>query len=120
MTVTVFQLPQRFQIINGLSSVDAGVRLVPFGVTVPIGAMLGSRIAGNLRVPPIFVAIGGAIFQVVGFALLSRLPSTPQIPPSVYGFQVLCGIGVGATYQSLYILVPLIVGMKDQGKLNPM
>lgn len=120
MTVTVFQLPQRFQIINGLSSVDAGVRLVPFGVTVPIGAMLGSRIAGNLRVPPIFVAIGGAILQVVGFALLSQLPSTTQIPPSVYGFQVLCGIGVGATYQSLYILVPLIVGIKDQGKLNPM
>ncbi|CAH0033861.1 unnamed protein product [Clonostachys rhizophaga] len=114
MTVTVFQLPQRFQIINGLSSVDAGVRLVPFGVTVPIGAMLGSRIAGNLRVPPIFVAIGGAILQVVGFALLSQLPSTTQIPPSVYGFQVLCGIGVGATYQSLYILVPLIVGIKDQ------
>lgn len=118
MTVTVFQLPQRFQLLNGLSSVDAGIRLVPFGVAIPIGAMLGSKIAGAFKVPIIYMIVASSIIQVVGFALLSTLPVSREIPASAYGYQILAGVGCGSVYQSLYLLIPLVAGRLHHGELS--
>ncbi|RYP49219.1 hypothetical protein DL768_005036 [Monosporascus sp. mg162] len=81
LTVAAFQLPQRFQLINGLSSLDAGVRLVPFGGAVPVGTITSANVAGKLRVPAIYITIAGALLQVVGFALLGTLQVSLEIPP---------------------------------------
>lgn len=119
MTATVFSLPQRFQLVHGLSSVDAGLRLAPFGVSVPVGSIIGTNVSGKLKVAPIFVALGGSLCQVAGFALLGTLPSSTQFPAGAYGYEVLAGIGCGATYQCLYLLIPFVTSTRDRGKLTP-
>lgn len=116
LTVTTFQLPQRFQLINGLSSLDAGVRLVPFGAAVPIGTVASANIAGKLQVPAVYIIIAGAVLQVVGFALLSTLEASTQIPPAVYGYQVIAGLGCGISFQTLFLAIPFIAEKRDYGR----
>ncbi|EMR65128.1 putative efflux pump antibiotic resistance protein [Eutypa lata UCREL1] len=116
LTVTTFQLPQRFQLINGLSSLDAGVRLVPFGAAVPIGTVASANIAGKLQVPAVYIIIAGAVLQVVGFALLGTLEASTQIPPAVYGYQVIAGLGCGISFQTLFLAIPFIAEKRDHGR----
>ncbi|KAH9906955.1 putative efflux pump antibiotic resistance protein [Xylariomycetidae sp. FL2044] len=113
LTVTIFQLPQRFQLLNDMSGLDAGIRLIPFGAAFPVGCVVGARLASNFRVPPVFIAPFGAALQIIGFALLSTLPHSDEIPSRTYGFEVLGGFGVGAVYQSLYLMIPFTTEKRD-------
>ncbi|ROW13544.1 hypothetical protein VPNG_04491 [Cytospora leucostoma] len=106
MSVMNFQLPQRFQLVNGLSSLDAGVRLLPFGAAFPVGSVGSANIASKLRVPGVYLVLVGAVLQVIGYALLSTLDGSTTIQPAIYGYQILCGVGSGISYQVLYLLVP--------------
>ncbi|PHH70646.1 hypothetical protein CDD80_5877 [Ophiocordyceps camponoti-rufipedis] len=114
IVVTNFQLPQRFQLVNGLSSIDASVRILPFGAAFCVGSLASSRLTSSLRVPSIYHVLAGSAMQVVGFALLGVLPSSPDIQPAVYGYQVLCGIGVGLNYMALYLLIPFTADRRDR------
>ncbi|KAI1264505.1 putative efflux pump antibiotic resistance protein [Xylariaceae sp. FL1019] len=114
MTVTNFQLPQRFQLVNHLSALDAGVRVVPFGGAIPIGTILAANILNKTKTPPIFIVLAGAVLQVIGFALMATLPYTPYIPAKMYGFQILAGFGAGANYQTLYLMIPFVVQPRDR------
>ncbi|PFH62221.1 hypothetical protein XA68_14500 [Ophiocordyceps unilateralis] len=114
IVVTNFQLPQRFQLVNGLSSIDASVRILPFGVAFCVGSLASSRLTSSLRVPSIYHVLAGAALQVVGFALLGVLRASPEIQPAVYGYQVLCGIGVGLNYMALYLLIPFTADRRDK------
>lgn len=118
MLVMNFTLPQRFQLVNNLSALDAGVRILPFGATFPLGAIFSAKVGGKLQVPGLFLAMFGAAIQVVGFALLSTLPSSTHIDPAIYGYEVLCGVGTGMTYQILYLMVPFTVDDRDKGKFS--
>lgn len=115
MTVVNFQLPQRFQLVNGLSGLDAGIRLLPFGAAVPVGTVAGANAASKLRVPAIYLVMIGAIFQIIGYSLLSTLGNSLSIEPALYGYQVLVGVGSGMSYQVLYLLVPFTSDKIDNG-----
>ncbi|KAK5988234.1 MFS-type transporter MFS54-like protein [Cladobotryum mycophilum] len=112
-TVTMFQLSQRFQLVNGLSSIDAGVRILLFGLSFCGGSFAASKLAGKLQMRSIYLILVGAVFQAVGFALLSVLKPSVDIRLAVYGYQVLCGFGVGLNYLTPYLLVPLTADKRD-------
>ncbi|RDA88664.1 hypothetical protein CP532_4033 [Ophiocordyceps camponoti-leonardi (nom. inval.)] len=114
IVVTNFQLPQRFQLVNGLSSIDASVRILPFGVAFCVGSLASSRLTSSFRLPSIYHVLAGSSLQVVGFALLGVLRASPEIQPAVYGYQVLCGIGVGLNYMALYLLIPFTADKRDK------
>ena len=114
MSVTVFQLPQRFQLVNGLSSLDAGIRLLPFGAIFPVGCVVGTMLGSKLKVPAIYSIMVGAIFQIVGYALLSRLSTSVEIERAVYGSLVLVGFGCGITFTMAYITVPFTAELRDK------
>ncbi|RDA90121.1 hypothetical protein CP533_2571 [Ophiocordyceps camponoti-saundersi (nom. inval.)] len=114
IVVTNFQLPQRFQLVNGLSSIDASVRILPFGVAFCVGSLASSRLTSSLRVPSIYHVLAGSALQVVGFALLGVLRPSREIQPAVYGYQILCGIGVGLNYMALYLLIPFTADKRDK------
>jgi predicted MFS family arabinose efflux permease len=116
MGVTTFQLPQRFQLVNGLDSFNAGIRLIPYGAAFPVGSVVGSQVAGRFKIPAIYIVFFGSILQTVGYALLSTVDSSSDFPPAIYGYMVLCGLGCGTTYQTLYIMVPFTVETRDKGK----
>ncbi|KAI1330226.1 putative multidrug resistance protein fnx1 [Xylariaceae sp. FL0255] len=106
-------LPQRYQLVYGLSGLDAGVRLIPFTATIPIGSIFASIMSGKHKVPPVYLLLLGSGLQILGFALIGTLPSTLTVPSRVYGFQVLAGWGCGINFSLLFNLIPIIVERRD-------
>ncbi|OTB09508.1 hypothetical protein M426DRAFT_6778 [Hypoxylon sp. CI-4A] len=111
--ICMFILPQRFQLVYGMSGLDAGVRLIPFTVIIPVSSIFGSTIAGKLKVPPVYLLLAGSCFQVLGFALLGTLPSTLDIPHRIYGGEILAGWGCGINFALLFILIPWVNEKRD-------
>lgn len=114
MSVTTFQLPQRFQLVNGLSNLDAGLRLLPFGALFPLGSMTGATASSKFKIPAIYLLVTGSVFQVVGYTLLSTLDSSVHIEAAVYGYLILCGFGCGLTFTMAYLTVPFTVDDCDK------
>ncbi|KAI1207295.1 putative multidrug resistance protein fnx1 [Annulohypoxylon truncatum] len=106
--ISMLLIPQRFQLIYGTSSLNAGVYLIPFTIALPAGTIFASSIAGRLKVPPIYMLLTGSCLQVIGFALLSTLPSTLDIPPRIYGFEFISGWGCGMNFSLLFVLIPFV------------
>lgn len=115
-TATLFVLPSRFQLVNGLSGLDAGVRLLPFALGTGFGAVIGSILTGRVKIPSMYIALMGSMLQVVGLAVLGVVPATVQILPRTYGLQVVAGLGCGITYQSFYITMPIVTSRYNAGK----
>jgi hypothetical protein len=114
--VTVFQLPQRFQLVNGISPTQAGIRVIPFSAALPIGGVAASIVTGKFKIPPVYSVLVGAALQIVGFSLLATMPmTTAAIPPRMYGFQVIGGFGSGMNLALLLYLIPPSVDSRDQG-----
>ncbi|OTA54486.1 putative multidrug resistance protein fnx1 [Hypoxylon sp. EC38] len=106
--ICMFIVPQRFQLVYGTSGLNAGVRLIPFTVVIPVSSIVASILAGKLKVPPIYLLIVGSCLQVIGFALLGTLSSTLDIPPRIYGFEIIAGWGCGINFALLFILIPWV------------
>ncbi|XDG05322.1 hypothetical protein ABKA04_004937 [Annulohypoxylon sp. FPYF3050] len=111
--VSIFTLPQRFQLVYGLSGLDAGVRLIPFTALIPIGSAFGSRISGRFKIPCVYLMLIGSIMQIIGFAFLGTLPKTLTIPTRTYGLEVLAGFGCGINFLMLLMMIPLVTAEMD-------
>ena len=114
-TVAVIQIPLRFQTVYGISALGAGIRLLPFAVLTPIGAGVTSAIAGKAKIPPIYLILVGAVFQILGFALLSTVPMGTSPSHAQYGYQAIAGFGVGMNLSNLIIMTPFAVEKRDKG-----
>jgi dipeptide/tripeptide permease len=114
--VCIAQIPQRFVTVNNVSPLSAAVRLLSFGAMIPIGSMMGGALMGKPRVSPCAVVLAGAVLEIIGVVLLSRISTSPQIDGTQYGFQVLAGLGTGMINSGLIILVPYIMEKRDFGK----
>ncbi|KAF2468467.1 MFS general substrate transporter [Lindgomyces ingoldianus] len=111
-TVIVVDLPQRFQAINGVSALNAGVRLLPYALFAPLGSLLSNIIFAKKRLP-LTLLLAGATFQFLGLILLATLPEKPDLPNSLYGFLVIAGLGVGLTFGTLVVITPESVEPRD-------
>lgn len=94
----------------------AGVRLLPFSVSSPIGSIVSSIVAGKMKIPPIYMVIGASSLQVVGFALLSTLPVSETTSKAQYGYEIIAGFGCGVNISTLMLMTPFSVEKRDQGK----
>ena len=112
----MFLIPQRFQLVYDTSGLDAGVRLIPFTLMMPIGTVLASTIAGRLKVPPLYLVLSGSCLQVIGFALMGTLPTSLDMPRQIYAFQVIAGLGCGMNFTLLFVMIPFIVEKRYHGK----
>ena len=113
-TVAVIELPLRFQAVNGLSALGAGIRLLPFAIASPIGSVIAAGVAVKTKIPPIYLSLGGAAILVVGFALLSTSPATTTIQNAQYGYQTIAGFGVGVSLAALIVMTPFAVEKRDK------
>ena len=112
MYVALIQIPQRFQTVNGTSTLEAGIRLLPFALTTPISSVLATIAASRLQVPPIFILFLGAILQTVGTALLST--SSITVGPATYGYETILGVGLGLNIGTVILLTPNLIRGKHQ------
>ena len=84
--VAIFQLLQRLEVVNGASSLEAGLRFIPFTLAAPLGSVVAPAIAQKGTIPPIYLVVFASIIQVVGFILLSTLSSSSSVAPAQYGY----------------------------------
>lgn len=117
VTSTIVQIPQRFILVNSLSVMDAGVRLLPFTVLMAITPVVFTLILAKKEIPVTYIFIFGALLEVAGVAGLSNASTELGIEASQYGFQILTGAGVGIFNILLLLLTPRIVEKQELGQL---
>ncbi|KAK8052189.1 MFS multidrug transporter [Apiospora rasikravindrae] len=112
--ITTVFLPQRFQIQNGLSPIEAGLRMLPLLVMSAVGGGLGGPIGSRFNVTWYFLASALAL-QIVGLGLMTTLPTTGDVSAAQYGYQALMGFGFGCAISSFIVISKLEVSGKDSG-----
>jgi hypothetical protein len=110
--VIIYSLPIRFQVVNEMSALSAGIGLLPMLGSTAIGSMLGGLISGkkNRTFETLIVA---TCFMTLGTGLLSTLSPTLAAEPKTYGFQVLTGLGFGLTVSTVSMLAALECDIRD-------
>ncbi|KAG8157943.1 hypothetical protein KVR01_012215 [Diaporthe batatas] len=110
----IFQLPQRYQIVNSLQPLDAGVRLIPFTLAAPVGSIVSAVLAKAAKIPPLYLVIFAAVLQVIGFSLLSTIPESTHIIAAQYGYQIIAGFGCGINISLFLVMTPFRVQERDK------
>ncbi|KAF1952681.1 MFS multidrug transporter-like protein [Byssothecium circinans] len=113
-TVAVIQIPLRFQAVDGLSPLQAGIRLLPYAVLNPLGSILAPWIAKRFQIPPIYIMVFGASIQVVGAALLTTAPTNKHVPAGYYVYEGIAGFGTGLNLACLIVMTPFAADKRDK------
>ncbi|KAK8080770.1 hypothetical protein PG997_008588 [Apiospora hydei] len=114
LITTVF-LPQRFQIHNGLSPMETGFRMLPLLLLAAGGAGVGAIVGSRFNISWHILASSLAL-QIVGLGLMATLPTSGDVSPAQYGYQVLLGFGFGLSLSSLIVISKLEVSGDDSGQ----
>ncbi|KAK4032521.1 major facilitator superfamily transporter [Parachaetomium inaequale] len=110
----IITIPQRFQVVNGTTAVDAGIRMLPLLLCSPIATILASLLLSKLRLAPLYVLLAGCSLQTLGVGLFSSLDSSDlNVPAFQYGYQVIMGCGFGLNLSTVLMMVPLVVKQRD-------
>lgn len=113
--VVIVHLAQRFQVLNNLSPLDAGIHIIPYSAVATVATMIACLASRKFRIPVVYFALLGSILHTVGISLLSTLPETRSYPSEGYGYEAISGAGVGITIGILTLAVPYIVESRDLG-----
>lgn len=108
----IITLPERFQVVNGDSSLVAGVHLLPMLGATAVGSILGGAFSKkNNNTSRTLVA--ASCFQLIGLGLLTTFdaPSSPVTPQ--FGYQAVFGLGVGLAFSSATILTKIQAAGRD-------
>lgn len=113
----IITIPQRFQVVNGTTAGDAGLRMLPLLLCSPVATILASVLLSRLKLAPLYVLLAGCGLQTLGVGLFSSLSSSNlDVPSFQYGYQVLMGCGFGLNLSTVLMMVPLVVKQTDMGK----
>lgn len=106
-------LPLYFQLVEGVSPTDSGLRILPLMAGLLITSIAGGQVVsrtGRYRVFP----IAGTAVMTVGLFLLSTLsPTTSALVSSL--FMLVTGAGIGLVMQVLVVAVQNAVEYEDLG-----
>ncbi|MCJ1392470.1 hypothetical protein MMC18_005337 [Xylographa bjoerkii] len=123
---TIIYLPQRFQIVNGETPVNAGIKILPLllienanfeALPTVLFSALGSGIGGalmNKKNVAFYVLVASNVLEILGTGLLSSLPVFPEVPPEIYVYQAILGLGFGMSVVSLMVTTRLEVTVEDE------
>ncbi|KAL4945539.1 hypothetical protein BDV06DRAFT_219227 [Aspergillus oleicola] len=101
--VMAYYLPIYFQSIRDDSALDSGVNLLPNIIAQLVTAVLSGVLIGKLGYYLPW-SLGGAVFAAVGSGMLSTLSPTTSTAAWA-GYQVLVGLGRGASTQAPMLAV---------------
>ncbi|GAA1438256.1 MFS transporter [Nocardiopsis tropica] len=85
---TLYLLTLRYQVVGGLSAVEAGIALLPLAVAMAVGGLLGPLLQGRFAQQQVIV--GGMFVVAIGFLLVATTPGTGALVG-----MVLLGLGSG-------------------------
>ncbi|MGI9557459.1 MAG: MFS transporter [Solirubrobacterales bacterium] len=109
-----FIIPLYLQLVQGLSALDTGVRMLPVSIAMFITSLVGSRLATRFA-PRTIVRIGLLILLIgIGTLLGTIEPELDGVDFAVA--MALLGIGMGLMVSQLGNVVQSAVGPKDQSE----
>lgn len=73
---TLYLLTLRYQVVDGLSAVDAGIALIPLAAAMAVGGLLGPLL--QRRLTQKHVIVGGLALTAVGSLVLATMPGAGQ------------------------------------------
>ncbi|KAI1261741.1 putative MFS aflatoxin efflux pump [Xylariaceae sp. FL1019] len=94
----VYFVPIWFQAIQGVSAVNSGVRLLPMTLATIISSLIAGALASVIGYYTPFLLLGSALSSI-GAGLLSTLELDTSMKEWI-GYQVLYGLGLGASIQA--------------------
>ncbi|OAG12507.1 MFS general substrate transporter [Paraphaeosphaeria sporulosa] len=113
MTICVVQIPQRFIVLNNMSPLGAGTRLLAFSLMVPVGSIFAAVLLDRKLLSPNALLLTGGTLQTIGVTLFATLASdTDKLGPQ-YGYQVIVGIGLGFVTTATFLLIPMKMERRD-------
>ncbi|SGY19517.1 BQ5605_C014g07668 [Microbotryum silenes-dioicae] len=113
LLIFTYYLPLFYQAGRDHTATKSGIDILPFMLGVVISVILGGQIVARIgRYWPFLVI--GPVFMSIGSGLMYTISvSTPS--PTLIGFQILAGIGVGLSMQNS--LLAMQAEFKDNPKL---
>ncbi|KAF7592492.1 hypothetical protein BBP40_012782 [Aspergillus hancockii] len=116
ITPFAYVIPLRYQIAAGFTPLQAGIRLLPFSLSGPLGSVLAAMLFQKRRMPPVYAMLAGSIFQFFGVFGASRGPTDDPSWAGLPGVSVITGLGVGFCVCAATVLAYLMVHERDIGK----
>ncbi|MEU5884151.1 MFS transporter [Spirillospora sp. NPDC047279] len=114
VTGAVFLMAQFQQVANGHAPLGAGLRLLPWGVSVVLLAPLAGSLSDRLGERPL--AVAGLLLQTAGMAWIAVI-AAPRLPfPSLLVPMTLAGIGFAFAIPALTRSVTSTVAPPDIGR----
>jgi hypothetical protein len=112
--MVIYNLPLRFQVVNGRSALSAGLGLLPMLGATAVASFLGGFINAK-RNNTWQTLLSGSCFMLLGAALLTTLSNTAEVQHKTYGFIVLVGFGFGLTVSTVSMLSVIESSTRDHG-----
>nr|POE51690.1 efflux pump roqt [Quercus suber] len=98
--LAVVNLPERSEIVDGVSTTTAGIRLLPMLLTSAVGAIVTGAVNSKKNLTAYTLCIASAL-QVIGYGLMTTLgPHNASTLSRLYGYEVFLGIGFGLSIAS--------------------
>lgn len=112
----IYYLPFYFQAVKGTTAEGSGIRTIPYLVSITMSSIVigGSITALGWYAP--FTWVGSAIF-VVGSGMLYTLQVGSGAGMWI-GYQILTGVGAGASVQIPFIAIQVVLNKKDMPSGN--
>ncbi|KAI4157766.1 MAG: hypothetical protein L6R39_000597 [Caloplaca ligustica] len=109
--VPIYYIPIYFQFTRNDTALDSAVRLLPLIFTLSATILANGFLMSKLGYYQPWYVVGSALALVAG-VLLSRV-DTGTSQASIYGFEVLLGVGSGAFIQAGYAVIQAVVEPAD-------
>lgn len=107
----MYYLPFYFQAIKNTSAVGSGIRTIPYLVSITISSVVVGALITVTGHYAIFLWVGAAVFTV-GCAMISTLDVDSNMG-KWFGYQVLAGVGGGASVQIPFLAVQVALSQAD-------
>ena len=109
----IYFLPLYFQYVHGNSALDAGVKMLPFIITMVFFVFINGGVMSKTGIYwPWYVA--GSALALIGSALLYTIEVNTSIS-KIYGYTVLAGIGTGCFVQASFPVAQAMVKPSQVG-----
>ncbi|MCW2633305.1 MAG: drug resistance transporter, EmrB/QacA subfamily, partial [Pseudonocardia sp.] len=113
---SVFLLAQFFQVVQGYSPLEAGVRTMPWTMVPMVVAPLAGLVVN--RVGPRVLVSSGLAFQAVALAWMAAVTTADVAYASLVPPFVLAGLGMGLTFAPVATAVLASVADREHGKAS--
>ncbi|KAH8166067.1 hypothetical protein CIB48_g2191 [Xylaria polymorpha] len=107
----IYYIPIWFQSVQGVSAVNSGIRNLPMLLSVVVASLVAGGLITAFGYYTPFMIVGSILAAIGGGLLTTWTPHTNT--GTWIGYQIIFGLGVGASLQQPLIAVQTVLDIKD-------